>query len=196
MLIGGRIGADREKVEGVPPEIVDRLAAAGLAKLPEAPVIIVEADGSRRLPFKAPAEHEPVVPGSTTILVPAHGLDVLGQPLDQEHVHRPQLISAIAGIAEGEPVTPEVVARVLSHPRGGAKGLPSGARLVPFLNKADLALAGGREIARLLLLTEIADQVIVGAAEASEPVREAWGRVGGSGVGRGRGQALIRGRMR
>ncbi len=96
VLIGGKIGADREKVEGVPPGLVDELAAAGLAD-----VIIVEADGSRRLPLKAPAEHEPVVPRCTTILVPLAGLDVLGQPLDAEHVHRPQLVSMLAGAALG-----------------------------------------------------------------------------------------------
>lgn len=172
VLIGGRIGADREKVEGVPPETVDRMAAARLAD-----VIIVEGDGSRRLPFKAPAEHEPVVPGCTTVLVPLAGLDVLGQPLDEEHVHRTRLVSQISGLAMGEPVTPEAVARVLSDPAGGAKGLPAGTRLVPFLNKADLNPADGRETARNLLLARVADEVLIGAAETSEPVREAWGRV-------------------
>jgi molybdenum cofactor cytidylyltransferase len=177
VLVGCRIGADREKVEGVPPEVVDRIAAAGRAGNRLADVIIVEADGSRRLPLKAPAEHEPVVPASTTILVPLVGLDVLGQPLDAEHVHRPQLVSALANASIGEPVTPQVVVRVLAHAEGGAKALPAGARLTPLLNKADLDMDGGQQIARLLLEAPEVDEVLIGAAGTTEPVREAWGRV-------------------
>lgn len=172
VLVGGRIGPDREKVEGVPPGIVDRLAAARLAG-----VIVVEGDGSRRLPFKAPAEHEPVVPASTTVLVPLAGLDALGRPLDAEHVHRPQLIAGVAGARPGAPITPEILAQVLSHPQGGAKGLPPGARLVPFLNKADLDMDGGRVAARLLAASEAVDEVLVAAAETEGAIREVWGRV-------------------
>ncbi len=175
VLIGGCVTKDREKVEGVPPEVVDELAARRLAD-----VLIVEADGSRRLPFKAPAEHEPVIPHSTTLLVPLAGLDVLGQPLDGEHVHRPQLVSALTGATAGEPVTPEMIARVLAHLEGGAKGLPAGARLVPFLNKADLGGAaeeGARHIANMLTSTAGVDEVVIGAAETAAPVREVWGRV-------------------
>ncbi|MGH7339180.1 MAG: hypothetical protein ACREKH_01690, partial [Candidatus Rokuibacteriota bacterium] len=41
------------RLRGVPPEWVDAAAAAGLR-------VIVQADGSGRRPFKAPADHEPV----------------------------------------------------------------------------------------------------------------------------------------
>lgn len=172
VLIGGRIGADREKVEGVLPEFVDRLAAAKMAD-----VMIVEADGSRRLPFKAPAEHEPVVPSSTTVFVSLVGLDVLGQPLDADHVHRAQLVAELAAARLGEPVTASMIARVLADPRGGAKGVPSRARLVAFLNKADLSMEGGRELGRLLVASPGIDEVVLGAAETTAPVRETWGRV-------------------
>jgi molybdenum cofactor cytidylyltransferase len=172
--VGGRMGADREKVEGVPPDIVDRIARERLAD-----VIIVEADGSRRLPFKAPAAHEPVVPGSTTILAPLVGLDVLGQPLDAAHVHRPEIVAVLVGAAVGQPVTPEMVACVLADEQGGAKGLPPGARLVPLLNKADLADAqeGAQELARALMAYPVVDEVILAAAETDRPARERWGRV-------------------
>jgi molybdenum cofactor cytidylyltransferase len=175
VLVGGRIGANREKVEGVPPEIVDRIVGEGLAD-----VVIVEADGSRRLPVKAPADHEPVVPRSTTVLAPLVGLDVLGQPLDAAHVHRPELVAALAGATEGEHLTPALIARVLVDPRGGAKGLPVGARFAPILNKADLPgnEEGGRELARALLANRMVDEVVLAAAETDSPAREVWGRVG------------------
>ncbi len=147
----------------------------GLAAERAADVILVEADGSRRLPFKAPAEHEPVVPAGTTILVPLVGLDVLGQPLDAEHVHRAQLVEGLAGAVPGEPITPGIVARVLAHRQGGAKGLPPGARLVPLLNKADVDAGGGQEVARLLLAADLPDEVVLGAAETAEPVPRSLG---------------------
>ena len=69
---------------------------------------------------------------------------------------------------------------MLAHPAGGAKGLPPGARLVPFVNKVESeeTLDAARTLARLLLAHETVDSVIIGAAEAAEPVREVWSRVG------------------
>ena len=174
VLIAGGTMVEQDKVEGVPPEFLDRIAAQ-----PAVDVVIVEADGSRRLPFKAPAQHEPVIPSSTTVLVPVVGLDVVGKPLVAGQVHRPEIVAALSGAALGDPVTPEMIAAVLAHPEGGAKGLPPGARLVPFLNKAEdeATLAAARQIARLLLAHPIVDRVIIGAAQAPDPVIEVWGRI-------------------
>ena len=116
VLVAGNTILAEDKVEGVPPALVDRIAAH-----PAVDAVVVEADGSRRLPFKAPAAHEPVIPATSTIVVPIVGLDVLGRSLDAEHVHRPQLVADLTGVALGQPVTPEMIATVLAHPRGGAK---------------------------------------------------------------------------
>jgi probable selenium-dependent hydroxylase accessory protein YqeC len=43
--------------------------------------ILNEADGSRMRPFKAPAEHEPVIPEETTLVVPVVGADIFGRTL-------------------------------------------------------------------------------------------------------------------
>ena len=109
--------------------------------------ILNEADGSRMRPFKAPAAHEPVIPAETTLVVPVVGADVFGQPLDAEHVHRPELVSALSGAPLGAPITPEIVARVLAHPEGGRKGVPAGARVVVLINKVE-SLADRRRRAR------------------------------------------------
>ena len=84
VIVAGEVIVEQDKVQGVSPALLDRIAAQ-----PAVDAMIVEADGSRRLPFKAPAAHEPVIPTSATVVVPLVGLDVLGQPLDAEHVHRP-----------------------------------------------------------------------------------------------------------
>src|SRR5262249_58238329 len=59
--------------------------------------LLNEADGSRGRPFKAPAQHEPAIPSETTVVVPVVGADVFGQMLSAEHVHRPELVSALSG---------------------------------------------------------------------------------------------------
>jgi len=185
VLVAGGTAVEQDKAAGVAPEFVDRLAAQGPVD-----AVIVEADGARRRPFKAPAAHEPVIPPSATVVVPVVGLDVLDQPLAAEAVHRPELVAGLTGAALGDPVTPELVADVLAHPAGGAKGLPPGARLIPFLNKAEEpdSLVAARRIARRLLARPIVDSVIIGAAEAADPVIEAWGRVAAVVLAAGQGR--------
>lgn len=121
------------KAKGVPTAFVSTIAQAGLAA-----AILVEADGSRKRPFKAPAAYEPVIPAESTLVVLVVGVDVFGRPLDESHVHRPALVSALSGCPLGAPVTPQVVAGVLTHAQGGQKGIPVGARVAVLLNKVDL----------------------------------------------------------
>ncbi len=175
VLVVGDVADEPDKVNGIAAEQVNHIAASGFVD-----AVIVEGDGSRRLPFKAPAAHEPVVSGATTLLIPMAGLDIIGKPLVPEYVHRPMLVAGLTGADEGAVVTPGMVATVLAHPDGGAKGLPAGARLVLFLNKADDAarLELGRAIARSLLAQSAVDSVIIGALESPEPISEVWLRVG------------------
>src|SRR5262245_9994813 len=57
VLLVGQTEAETGKAFGIPPELIDALAATGCFD-----VILNEADGSRMRPFKAPALHEPVIP--------------------------------------------------------------------------------------------------------------------------------------
>ena len=184
VLVAGSTLVEQDKVQGLAPALVNRIAAH-----PPVDAVVIEADGSRRLPFKAPAPHEPVIPSSTTIVVPVVGLDVLGQPLTAEHVHRADHVAALTGSHLGDAVTPAMIAAELAHPDGGCKAVPTSARLIPFLNKVEdeASLLAAREIARLLLSTfdsrtqRLAapriDSVVIGAALAANPVREVWGRI-------------------
>jgi molybdenum cofactor cytidylyltransferase len=71
------------------------------------------------------------------------------------------------------------LARVLTHPEGGLKGVPEGARGVPFLNKVEGAerLARARTAARLMLREPRVDRVVIGAVRTAQPVGEVWRRV-------------------
>jgi probable selenium-dependent hydroxylase accessory protein YqeC len=142
-LLGERVRED--KVTGIPPGSVDALA--GLADL-----VLVEADGARRRSLKLPAGHEPVVPRSTGLVVVVAGLDVLGQPLDEAHVHRLERVAAAAAQAPGSLIGEETIARALAAPDGYLSRLPAGARAAVFLNKAEdtASRAAAERIARRL----------------------------------------------
>jgi len=133
-----------------------------------APAVLIEADGSRMRPFKAPGPHEPVIPPQATHVVPVVGADAMGKPLRDEYVHRAALVAELAGAAPGSPITPEIIARILLHPEGGRKGVPASARLSLLFNKVESPeglRAGLKVITRLLSMP--------GAQESRlPPVRE------------------------
>ena len=52
--------------------------------------LLIEADGSRQRPLKAPADMEPAIPEFIKTVVVVAGLPGLGKPLTEEFVHRPQ----------------------------------------------------------------------------------------------------------
>lgn len=59
-----------------------------------ADVILVEADGSRRLPVKAPGVKEPVIPAFTDRIIVVMGLHGLGEPVETV-CHRPERAAEI-----------------------------------------------------------------------------------------------------
>ncbi len=136
------------KVVGLSPASVDRLWAHGLADY-----LIVEADGSRGLPFKAFGPHEPQVPGVATTIVDVAGLDALGAALTEGRVHRADVLASILGIPLGSEVTTRVVADGLLAQVGHLRQANAGCRIVVLLNKADTpdAQAAGLDIALRLL---------------------------------------------
>jgi probable selenium-dependent hydroxylase accessory protein YqeC len=101
-------------------------------------------------------------------------LTVLGKPLAEEHVHRPELVAELTGAAVSEPVTVEMIATVLSHPRGGLKGLPERARVIPILNQMaeDHPLDEARQIAHPILQNERIERVVITSLRSPEPVLE------------------------
>ena len=135
-------------------------------------VLLNEADGSRMRPFKAPADHEPVIPVETTVVVPVVGADIFGKPLDAEHVHRPERVGALTGASPGAAITPEIVARLLAHPEGGRRGVPAHARIVVLVNKAEMLtdLGPARETAERLLREPAIDSVVLATVRRDRPV--------------------------
>ena len=95
--------------------------------------LINEADGAARKHIKAPADYEPVIPRESDICIYVIGMDVLGLPLNDVNVHRPEIFSAITGLSLGEKIDPDSIIRLLEHPRGGLKGMPNHAKKIVYL---------------------------------------------------------------
>ena len=140
--------SDEHKVLGYEPEVVEDLYRDSSAGY-----VLVEADGSRRRPLKAPAEHEPVVPGAASVVVVVMGVDAIGRTIF-EASHRPARAAELAGRAETDVITPEVAAAVLTHPEGGLKGIPPAARVIVAITKVtDQTAAAAATIATLVGLS-------------------------------------------
>jgi molybdenum cofactor cytidylyltransferase len=132
-LVTGPIQEDG-RVLGAGTKIVSWLhAKAQELQMP----LLIEADGSRQRPLKAPGENEPAIPDFVDTVIVLAGLRGLGKKLDEEFIHRPHIYSALSGIAPGEVVGLEAIARVLTHPLGGLKNIPPSARKVVILNQAE-----------------------------------------------------------
>jgi probable selenium-dependent hydroxylase accessory protein YqeC len=119
-----------QKRLGFSPEDIDRIVASRRFDR-----ILIEADGSRRCPLKAPGPHEPVIPASTDTLILVMGLSGLGQPLDDRTVFRPELWSSIAKTALGAPIGLEDLWKIATDVQGYGRVLPSISRRLLFLNQ-------------------------------------------------------------
>ena len=167
VLVTGPIDAAAGKAFGVSPHIVAELVRTGVD------AVLVEADGSRMRPLKAPAEHEPVIPDGTTNVVAVVGADVFGKLLVEDNVHRAERAAGLAGASLGQPVSVEMAAAILAHPLGGRKAVPASAHWTAFINKVESG-------AQLLLARALAERLLavhglpalLGSALQNEPVCE------------------------
>ncbi len=134
VIVGGPIRDDR--IGGAPPDIL--LSFRDFCKENIIPLLI-EADGARMLPVKAPAEHEPAIPEWVDLVVVCCGLNAIGTPLDDLHVHRPEVFSRISSAKMGSTLTIDTLASALLSPQGGLKNIPVGVRRIVLFNRAETA---------------------------------------------------------
>ncbi len=127
--------------------------------------LLIEADGSRQKPLKAPASHEPPIPDFSDIVAVVSGLSGLAELHSEEFVHQPKIFSQMSDLKLGQQITADALIRVLTHPQGGLKNIPSRARRIVLLNQADsseLQSIGGNMAPALL---NNYDAVLVGSAQ-------------------------------
>jgi probable selenium-dependent hydroxylase accessory protein YqeC len=122
----------RGRLLGFPTHSIDDLARSGRFTR-----ILVEADGSRRKPLKAPAGTEPIFPATTDAVVIVAGASGLGLPLDDHNAFRASQWSLLTDTDFAQPITAEALARIVVHPDGLARNAPAPARRILFINQAD-----------------------------------------------------------
>jgi len=172
-LASGRSKKDH-KLLGLEPDLISCLSGLG-------PVTytIVEADGAAGRSLKAPdIRFEPVIPSSTTLLVPLIGIDILGRPFSEEYVFRSQIGLILTHTKPGEPVTYDMIVDLMTHKNGILHAHPNRVKIIPFINKADLdkGLEKSRILARKILnaLYPKINRVVIGQAKKNPPLLEVF----------------------
>lgn len=132
VTVWGRSLSPEDKLLGVSAECLKQVYQAGLFD-----VVLVEADGSKRKPIKAPLYHEPVVPSFSTAVVGVVGLSSLNKPVNDQWVHRVQQFMQLTKIREGELIQSKHLVRLITHANGLFKDIPSTAEKILVLNQAD-----------------------------------------------------------
>lgn len=157
------------KLKGITKEQVDQIYREH-----QYDVILVEADGSRGLPIKAPADYEPVIPSETDILVGIIGMDCYNKQVSPETVQRTEIFTDVAEVHLGDRIDEKAIGRLVYSPRGLYKNCPPKARKVLLLNKVFheklMAVSlqtgnhirdGNREI----------DRILIGAVQEKDPIK-------------------------
>ncbi|MBC8587185.1 selenium cofactor biosynthesis protein YqeC [Paratissierella segnis] len=120
--------------------------------------ILIEADGSRGKPIKAPLSHEPVVSNLTTITVGMIGIDCLGQRIC-DIAHRQEIMADVLKTSIYHIIEYNDIVKLSIHKDGVFKGAKG--RKILFLNKVDDSKLGVVEKIELEL-KDTAIEVVIG----------------------------------
>jgi len=122
--------ADGEKLSGFSADELDELYEARVADY-----VLVEADGAAGRSLKAHQEHEPVISGRADLVIAVIGIDCLGKPMNDEHVHRARHLGEFLGCEPGVRITVDDVAGIFFHPRGYLKAVGPETEVAVFVSK-------------------------------------------------------------
>src|SRR5512135_1143935 len=120
------------KLNALEPATIDQLYQTDVSA-----IWLIEADGARRHLLKAPAEHEPTIPICVKTVIIVASLEAIDQPLNETSVHRWEIFAQLSSAHRDQPITAELVARVILHVRGGYKNIPPTARVCALLTHRD-----------------------------------------------------------
>lgn len=98
---------ERGKINPLSKETFDAACA-------HADVVLVEADGSRRLPLKYPGDSEPVIPENTDEIIVVCGLNAIGQKA-KDVCHRLELVKKCLGIDDDTLITPAHIQKLVTE---------------------------------------------------------------------------------
>ncbi len=113
-----------DKVTAPPVDVLESLRRT-------ADVVLIEADGSRRMPLKWPGKHEPTIPDYTDITVCVAGLSAVGRRTEDVVYRADELPEVI----KRDTVDVNLMHKILASRDGGQKGVRGEFRV--FLNQVD-----------------------------------------------------------
>ena len=116
--------------------------------------ILIEADGSKGLPIKAPGLHEPVISKLTRLTIGLIGLDSLNTEINNINVHRSELFKKLI-IEDKDIIDNNVIIKLVLHENGLFKN--SKGKKILLLNKANnsLRITNAKMIKEVLKDTDI-----------------------------------------
>lgn len=109
------ISCEEGKIKGISAEFPETL-------LENHDVVLVEADGSRCLPLKVPAEHEPVLPKDADLIIGVAGASAVGKTF-REACHRYEQICGDFPDGADEVIRPYHIINLLTGETGQKKGV-------------------------------------------------------------------------
>lgn len=101
--------------------------------------LLIESDGSRRLPLKAPDKHEPVIDDNCNMVIGVAGIDAVGKAV-KDICHRKEIVCRILEVEQSHIVNEKDIAVLLSSERGQMKYLHTlGTNIdyIAVINKCD-----------------------------------------------------------
>lgn len=98
--------------------------------------VLIEADGAKGLPVKAPAAHEPVICSQTTHVINVYGLHALGKAWEKAGFRVDRILELLE-LKKTEPVQVQDIANLALHAKAGKKGVTAGMQYYVLLNQAD-----------------------------------------------------------
>jgi probable selenium-dependent hydroxylase accessory protein YqeC len=119
ITLAGVINKKTGKLEALPQKTLEA-AVSGYD------LALLEGDGSRNLPLKGWADHEPVVPPCTAVTIGVIPVTPVGETVSRDIIFRLPRFLRLSGAQEGSPVTPGHLAAVITG-KTGERGLFSAA---------------------------------------------------------------------
>ena len=127
-VLAASIDIQKKKLSSLPCEKLKKLSEL-------CDVLLIEADGARKKPFKIPMEWEPVIPDFTDLVIAVCGLDSLGKSI-KEAAYCPRETALFLGKKETDIICPQDMIKAVSSRDGLLKGVGEREYRV-YLNKMD-----------------------------------------------------------
>ena len=102
-------------------------------------VIIIEADGAKHHPIKAPARHEPCIVNESQIVIGVTGADAIFSKANSDNIHRWAEFSMLTGCLPEMEIGHKILKRLLNRSQGMFKDAPKQAIKIWVINKYDLS---------------------------------------------------------